>query len=425
MDRQAARLAAIGERDARAARLLNAAKLGTSTAFSTAEAMGPFAAAAMTIGTLVPRAARSALSALRPNHADVFSPAVGLRGNRDHSACFSLEDKVGYAAALFRLTGLPANTARLVVLTGHGGSAVNNPYASALDCGACGGHAGGANARVLAAILNEPEVREGLAAEGIDIPQSTWFVAAEHNTTTDEVTIFDRDLIPESHRPELARLNESLAQAAQENRHRRAALLGRKADDLLTGSMHWAEIRPEWGLAGNAAFIVGSRDITRKIDLGGRAFLHSYDWRTDEDGTALTTILTAPMIVAQWINCQYLFSTLDNERYGSGDKTTQNVVDGVGVVQGNGGDLRIGLPRQSLFADDGSPFHIPQRLLAVIVAPPERVAAIVEANDILDRLFGNGWVQLVVIDPATGRAHRWREHDAARSEGSSPVAATC
>jgi uncharacterized protein YbcC (UPF0753/DUF2309 family) len=98
------------------------------------------------------------------------------------------------------------------------------------------------------------------------------------------------------------------------------------------------------------------------------------------------------------------------------------VVGGIGVVQGNGGDLKVGLPRQSLFADDGQPFHVPQRLLTVVLAPPERVEAVIAANDILQRLFGNGWVQLVVIDPATGKAARWRADSEARpdAEGAAP-----
>lgn len=406
---------------ATAAGLFSAGKQGTATAFATAEATGPLAGVVMAARTVAPGLVRRIASALAPARDEVLAPALDRRpGSCDHPA-FTLEDKIGFAMALFRLTGLPATTARLVVLVGHGGSTVNNPYAAALDCGACGGHAGGANARILTAILNDPEVRSGLAEQGIVLPATTLFLAGEHNTTTDEVTIFDRGAVPVSHAADLAALTFSLAEAGKANRERRAALLGRTADDLLIGAAHWGEVRPEWGLAGNAAFIVGPRSLTAGLDLEGRAFLHSYDWRTDPDGSALTTILTAPMVVAQWINCQYLFSTLDNDRYGAGDKVTQNVVGGIGVVQGNGGDLRVGLPRQSLFADDGTPFHVPQRLLTVVHAPFERVARVVEASDILQRLFGNGWVTLVAIDPGTGRARRWRPDHETAPEGAAPL----
>ena len=409
-------------RRAEGAALFAAAKSGSSTAFATAEATGPFAALSLAARTLAPRLSDRARKAREARRAEALHPAVD--GCAGHDG-FSLAEKIGYAAALFRLTGLRADTARLVVLTGHGGSAVNNPYAAALDCGACGGHAGGANARVLAAMLNDGAVREGLAGEGLTIPEDTLFLAAEHNTTTDEVTIFDRAQVPPSHRAELARLEADLAAAGKANRETRAVKLGRTADDLLTGASHWGEVRPEWGLANNASFVVGPRWLTRAADLDGRSFLHSYDWQQDESGAALATILTAPMIVAQWINCQYLFSTVDNQRYGAGDKVTQNVVGGIGVVQGNGGDLKVGLPRQSLFTDDGRPYHTPQRLLTVVLAPFERVEAIIAANDILDRLFGNGWVQLVVIDPETGKARRWRQAASPMPEGASPNAISC
>lgn len=406
-EREAAALAANQARARHASALFDTGKQGTATAFATAEAIGPLAGLLMVARTVAPRVVKWVGGLASPHRHEVLAPALG---QHDHQA-FSLEEKVGFALALFKLTALPEHTARLVALVGHGGSAINNPYAAALDCGACGGKPGGANARILAAILNDEEVRAGLKEKEITIPQTTWFIAAEHNTTTDDITVFDRCLVPESHQSDLATLTQSLAKAAAANRERRAALLGRTTNDLVIGAMHWGEVRPEWGLAGNAAFVVGPRALTREIDLEGRAFLHSYDWKTDTDGTALTTILTAPMVVAQWINCQYLFSTIDNGRYGSGDKVTQNVVGGIGVLQGNGGDLRVGLPKQSLFTDDGTPFHVPQRLLTLVLAPFDRVERVVESNDILGRLFGNGWVTLVVIDPHNGKALRWRRDD--------------
>lgn len=402
-EQHAARARAAAETGRFAAGLFGRAKQGLATAFATAEATGPLAATLMLARTFAPRWAGKAAATIVPAADQVTMPDL---------AGFTLAEKAGYGALLFRLTGLdPARAGRLVVLTGHGAATVNNPYGASLDCGACGGHPGGFNARVLAAMLNQADVRERLAGEGLALPATTWFLAAEHNTTTDEVTFFDVHALPASHRADLAALQAALARAGAANRARRAATLGRSGDDLLTGAAHWGEVRPEWGLAGNAAFIVGPRWLTAGIDLGGRAFLHSYDAAGDPDGQILTMILTAPMVVAQWINCQYLFSTIDNDRYGSGDKTTQNPVGRIGVVQGNGGDLRIGLPRQSLFGDEpgGMPWHVPQRLLTVVHAPFERVDAVIRANPVLMRLFGKGWVQLVAIDPATGKALRWAD----------------
>lgn len=393
--------------DARA--MLDTAK-GGATGFATAEAAGPLAAVALLARTLAPRLSDAVRKRLVGERGHVLTPAASNDHDHVHNhsaSAIPLDQRVAYARGMFALTGLSASTARLVALIGHGGCTTNNAFAASLDCGACGGHPGGPNARLMAAILNDTQVREGLAAQGLKLPDETWFIAAQHDTTRDEVEIFDRQLVPASHAADLARFEQALLQAGAKCREERAARLGRTADDLLTGAAHWGEVRPEWGLSGNAAFIVGPRALTADIDLGGNAFLHSYDWTKDEDGSALTGIMTAPMIVAQWINCQYLFSTIDNEVFGAGDKTTQNVVGGFGVVQGSGGDLCVGLPRQSLFRDDGTPYHTPRRLAVIIEAPLQRVQDIVLAHDAVGRLVENGWINLVVIDPWKHKAHHW------------------
>lgn len=392
----------------------NASKLGVATSFSTADAGGLAALAAMLFRTLTPSFARRSAARLgRGRDQAALAPAPANTG-------MTLNERLECAKGLFTLTGLPAEMARLVLLVGHRGSATNNPFAGALDCGACGGHQGGPNARVLADILNCPLVRDELAQSGIRIPVDSLFVAAEHDTTTDVVSILDGHLVPETHRTELGRLADDLAEAGASCRAERAKKLGCEPKDLATRAAHWGEVRPEWGLAGNAAFIVGPRGLTRHMSLEGRAFLHSYDWEKDPDGAALETILTAPLIVAQWINCQYLFSTLDNERFGAGDKITHNVLGGIGVVQGNGLDLRVGLPRQSLFGDDGLPYHVPQRLLAVVEAPLERIEAIVDRHPMLSDLLDNEWIHLIALDPINGSSKKWR---AAASQTVAPLMA--
>jgi uncharacterized protein YbcC (UPF0753/DUF2309 family) len=161
----------------------------------------------------------------------------------------------------------------------------------------------------------------------------------------------------------------------------------------------WAETRPEWGLAGNAGFVVGPRALTDGLDLDGRSFLHSYDWTTDPDGDALAVIMTGPMVVTQWINTQYYFATVDNAVYGSGSKVTHNPVGNVGVYQGNGGDLMTGLPLQSLMSADDEPYHQPLRLSTVIHAPVERVSNVLADHDALRGLLDNGWLSLTAVDP--------------------------
>jgi uncharacterized protein YbcC (UPF0753/DUF2309 family) len=161
----------------------------------------------------------------------------------------------------------------------------------------------------------------------------------------------------------------------------------------------WAETRPEWGLAGNAGFVIGPRELTSGCDLDGRTFLHSYDWSTDPTGDALEAIFTGPMVVTQWINTQYYFSTVDNAVYGSGSKVTQNPVGNVGVYQGNGGDLMAGLPLQSLMTADDEPYHQPLRLSTVVHAPVERVTDILADHEELTEILDNDWLSLTAVDP--------------------------
>jgi uncharacterized protein YbcC (UPF0753/DUF2309 family) len=334
----------------------------------------------------------------------------------------SAEEKAFFGEAALSIMGLTRDFARLVVMVGHGSRTENNPYGPALDCGACGGNTGGPSARVLAALLNEPPVRAALAERGIVIPADTWFMAGEHNTTTDEVVLFNRGEAPASHADDVAAVVHDLATARDLNCAERRVKLTLAEDGASSATAHalaratdWAQVRPEWGLARNAAFVVGPRWLTADLNLEGRTFLHSYDWRGDDSGKALEIILTAPMVVAEWINTQYYFSTVDNVRFGSGTKITHNVVGRLGVVQGNAGDLQIGLPEQSVMSAEGELYHEPLRLMTVVLAPPDRVMTIVEQNTVLKQLFDNDWVALVVLDPTTGRFRRyvaggrWRE----------------
>ena len=174
-------------------------------------------------------------------------------------------------------------------------------------------------------------------------------------------------------------------------------------------SNDWAQVRPEWGLADNAAFIVAPRARTLHLDLAGRSFLHDYEHRLDPDLGVLTLIMTAPMVVTHWINMQYHASTVDNRRYGSGNKVLHNVVGGnLGVFEGNGGDLRIGLPMQSLH--DGDVLrHTPLRLSVFIEAPRAAIDTVMSAHEIVRQLVGHGWLHLFRIDPDTSAVEQHRQ----------------
>ena len=158
-----------------------------------------------------------------------------------------------------------------------------------------------------------------------------------------------------------------------------------------------AQTRPEWGLADNAAFVVAPRRRTRHLDLQGRVFLHDYDWHADEDLATLTLILTAPMVVTNWINLQYYASTVDNRAFGSGNKLLHNVAGGnLGVFEGNGGDLRIGLAMQSVH-DGRTLRHTPLRLSVFVEAPAAAIDAVLAAHDAPRQLVDNGWLHLFRI----------------------------
>lgn len=323
---------------------------------------------------------------------------------------FSLAEKSAVVENALRVMSLTRGFARLVLLCAHGSTTENNPYASAYHCGACGGNPGGPNARVLAALANRANVRQELRNVGIEIPEDTWFIAGEHNTTTDHVTLFDLEELPETHRPEVLQLQRDLEAARLLNAQERVGRLpgAPSRPSPLAAARHvgqvsrdWAQVRPEWGLSSNAAFIIGRRSLTRGLKLDGRAFLHNYDQSQDETGRALEAIMTAPLVVVQMINFQYYFSATDSWAYGSGTKVLHNVVSGVGVMLGRHSDLQTGFPFQALTTGTRR-FHEPLRLLAVIEADTGRISQIISRHVVLQNFFENQWIYLVSCHPTTG-----------------------
>jgi uncharacterized protein YbcC (UPF0753/DUF2309 family) len=305
----------------------------------------------------------------------------------------SLERKIELAATILHAMGLDKDLAPQVLLVGHGSNSCNNPHAAGLDCGACGGQTGEVNVRVLAYLLNQTEVRKGLAEQGITIPDNTKFIAAMHNTTTDDVQLYGGNVDAQ-----LSSWFEQASSLARQERATRLGLTHLNGQALHTAirnrSKDWSQVRPEWSLANNAAFIVAPRWRTRGVDFDGRAFLHDYDHFEDGDRSLLTLIMTAPMVVANWINLQYYASACDNHVYGSGNKVLHNVVEGaVGVFEGNGGDLRIGLPMQSLHNGEKW-MHEPLRLSVYIDAPREAIEGIIDEHQVVADLINNDWLFL-------------------------------
>jgi uncharacterized protein YbcC (UPF0753/DUF2309 family) len=367
--------------------------------FGYVEGAGIFYGMYILARTLIPGQLYRTHKGNKLSHEGSCEPKISsLKNKYDLDNGIPIEEKVAIVKSAFALMGWE-QFSPLILFVGHGSHSANNPFGSSLDCGACAASPGRHNARMLAKLANLPEVRILLKnKEGITIPTDTVFIGAEHNTTTDEVVVFDSE-VPNSHKEKLDRLKTDLQRAQQTATQER---LGSRTDSVRAAhkkTNNWSETRPEWGLAKNAGFIVGPRSLTKTMDLHSNCFLHSYNWELDTTGDALEQIMQGPMVVTQWINNHYYFSSVDNETYGGGSKITHNITGKFGVVQGNGGDLKIGLPLQSVNETDEKAYHQPLRLSVLIQAPKQRIQNILNKNKNLKSLLDNEWIYLLVMDP--------------------------
>lgn len=320
---------------------------------------------------------------------------------------FSEEGQAEKAAGVLQSIGLVDQFASLVVICGHATHVDNNPYEAALNCGACGGNGGVPNALMATKALNDPKVRALLkSTHGIDIPETTRFVAACHWTTADRIDFYvDQSL------PLTPQQNNTLQQLKTHSDKAGKAVMDEKRQQPFaappifnsraqqeTAENNWAEMVPELGLANNYAFIVGPRRHTKHLNLKGEVFLHSYDESMDPDHGILASILAAPVIVGHMINAEYYFSTVNPDVFGAGNKTLHNVIPGIGVMEGNVSDLKRGLPQQSVRFQDHI-LHLPRRLMVVIFGTQKRVLETVAQNTTLQQLIDGKWISLHVIDP--------------------------
>ena len=385
-----------------------------------ASIFGPIASIPLVLRVLFPRFTAQ-LRRVAGRYVDP-PPDTKLLIERTSAEPGSANGQVGYsvpemAAIVERLItdiGLRSRLSRLVIIAGHGSSSLNNPHASAYDCGACGGAKGGPNARAFAPMANDPRVRSLLAERGLNIPEETVFLGAFHNTCDEDMTYFDLDFLPTTHQADFEFAKAAIAEARCRNAHERcrrfesaplnlsteAALrhVQGRAEDL-------AQVRPEYCHASNAVCIVGRRTRTRGLYMDRRSFLVSYDSTHDNsDGAILARILLAVFPVCAGINLEYYFSHVDPSGWGCGTKLPHNITSLVGVMDGAASDLRPGLSSQMV------EIHEPMRLLFIIETTPDVMMRIMEANVEIARLCRNEWVQLATLDPASAKIHLFRNN---------------
>lgn len=317
---------------------------------------------------------------------------------------FNQEQMVQRVENLLKSIGLVKNFAPIVYVVGHGSSSVNNPHYAAYDCGACSGRPGSVNARVICHMANHPGVRAELRQRGIDIPETTQFVGALHDTTRDEVVFYDEASLNAAnaiaHKKNVQTFERALDDNAKERSRRLASIdthlnAAKVHEKIRTRSVSLFEPRPELNHATNALCVVGSRELTKGLFLDRRSFMNSYDYKIDPEGKYLLGILNAAAPVCGGINLEYYFSRVDNQKLGAGTKLPHNVMGLFGVANGIDGDLRPGLPSQMIEV------HDPIRLLVIVEHFPEVVLKTIQTNPATYEWFSNEWVHLVVVHPET------------------------
>ncbi len=350
-----------------------------------------------------------------------MSPAISnAYGHMDASSTLSIENKnvndkekglqIGYTIEematrgenFLRSIGLVKTFAPIVYFVAHGSSSANNPHHGAHDCGACSGRPGATNARVMSFILNHKKVRELLATKNIIIPNTTQFIGSMHDTAADVMGYYDEAILnnenKERHLINLQNFETALNLNAKE-RSRRFASINTKKElvqvrkAILNRSVSLFEPRPELGHGTNTLAIIGQRSTTKNLFLDRRAFMNSYDYKTDPDGNILTAVMRPIGLVCGGINLEYYFSRVDNIKMGAGTKLPHNVMGLFGVANSSDGDLRPGLPWQMIEV------HDPVRLLVIVEHQPHIVLKAIQSSPEVFEWYNNEWVHIVALHP--------------------------
>jgi uncharacterized protein YbcC (UPF0753/DUF2309 family) len=336
---------------------------------------------------------------------EVSSPIVVENGLQVGFTVTEMADRV---ENLLRGIGLSQNFPHIVYAVAHGSSSANNPHHGAHDCGACSGRPGSVNSRVLAFMANHYEVRNILKSRGLIIPEKTQFIGALHDTASDEMAFYDLEILSKEnklkHNLIVLNFEEALDLNAKERSRRFASIKTNKhikhvRKSIQKRSVSYFEPRPELGHGTNALCFVGHRQLTKGLFLDRRAFMNSYDYRTDPKGERLLGVMKPLPIVCGGINLEYYFSRVDNYKMGAGTKLPHNVMGLIGVANSSDGDLRPGLPLQMIEV------HDPVRLMLIVEHFPEVVLKTIQSSPDYYEWFKNGWVLITAIHPESNQLY--------------------
>lgn len=301
--------------------------------------------------------------------------------------------------------GLTQQFSPLIYVISHGSSTSNNPHYGAYNCGACSGRPGAVNARVFCMMANHTEVRKELVKRGINIPEETRFIPCMHDTTSDVIEYYDEQGLVSTHQSLHQSIKQSFEQSLDLNakeRSRRFASIDTTdslkvvRNEIRNRSLSMYEPRAELGHGTNSLAIIGRREVTRGLYMDRRAFLNSYDYRSDKDGNYLKKVIAPIGIVCGGINLEYYFSRVDNMKLGCGTKIPHNVMGLLGVANSYDGDLLPGLPWQTIEP------HDPVRLMVIVEHYPEIVLEAIKSSEAIYEWYHNEWVHICAMHPETG-----------------------